>query len=118
MGVAGTTGMAGGLLAPGLWDDADDSGPELPDPGTELESGRAALESGDVPAAAIHLALALRLAPGVAPAVLELLEAADGPELALVRGDAYRLVGHERDARLAFASAAAAVAEPIDKETT
>jgi hypothetical protein len=102
----------------GLWDDTAATGAESRDPSTRLDSARDALAAGDRHAAALHLALALRLAPAVAPAVLDLLGTVDGPELTVVKGDAYRLVGYERDARLAFANAAAATAQPTDKETT
>jgi hypothetical protein len=106
----------------GLWDDDVPAVPDLPDPAAALESGRTALAAGDPGTAALHLALAVRLGPTLAPAVLDLLEGVDGPELALVRGDAYRLVGHERDARLAYAGVAAAIPDPDpdppDKETT
>ncbi len=90
-----------------LWDEVPAG--ELPDPADAFEAGRAAFERGDHHRAALHLGLALRLAPGVAPVVLDLLEGTDGPEFAILRGDAFRLVGHERDARLAFAAAAAGI---------
>jgi hypothetical protein len=45
----------------------------------------------------------VRLAPALAPAVLELIGDDRRPELALVRGDAYRLVGLEAEARQAYA---------------
>jgi hypothetical protein len=111
---------AAGPAARGLWDDQADLVADLPDPVASLEAGRAALTEGDSPTAALHLALSLRLAPTLAPAILALLEGVDGPELTLVRGDAFRLVGHEREARVAFASVAAAIpdTQPIDKETT
>jgi hypothetical protein len=93
----------------GLWDDAAEPLEELPEPGQALEAGRAALAAGDDATAALHLGLALRLAPALAPIVLQVLESHDGPALALVRGDAHRIVGHEHDARLAFARVAAAI---------
>ena len=40
------------------------------------------------------------------------------PELALVKGDAYRLVGHERDARLAFAEAASSIPVPATTKSS
>jgi hypothetical protein len=97
--------------APGLWDDAA-GGVDLPDPSQALEAGRAALADGRLAVGALQLALVLRLAPALAPAVLETIAPYDGPELAIVKGDAYRLVGHERDARLAFADAAASIPAP------
>jgi len=104
--VAAGAGNAGAHPA-GLWDDA--GGVDLPDPQVALAAGRTALGDGHMGAGALHLALALRLAPALAPAVLDALAPYDAPELALVKGDAYRLVGHERDARLAFAEAAASI---------
>ena len=50
--------------------------------------------------------LALRLAPALAPAVLEATEGARAANLMVVRGDAYRLAGHEPEARQAYAIAA------------
>ena len=103
---------------PTLWSDAEalpapsgaatkPSGARLPEPADELEAAREDLRAGHSAAGAIRLALVLRLAPILAPAVLEALATLSGPSLELVRGDALRLVGHERDARLAYAAAAA-----------
>ncbi len=92
----------------GFWDDDEtvDPGPiGLPDPAAELEAGRAALVAGSDDEAALHLGLALRLAPALAPAVLEATAGARGPVVAMVRGDAYRLAGHEAEARNAYADA-------------
>ena len=94
---------------PGFWDDDDavDPGPaELPDPALELEAGRSALVAGALPEAALRFGLALRLAPALAPAVLEATAGARDPNLSMVRGDAYRLAGAEMDAREAYAVAA------------
>jgi hypothetical protein len=102
--------------APSLWDDAAEV--DLPNPAVALEAGRAALADGRTAAGALQLALVLRLAPALAPAVLDAVAAYDGPELALVKGDAYRLVGHERDARLAFADAAASIPKPTTTRPT
>jgi tetratricopeptide (TPR) repeat protein len=102
---------------PGLWDSHVDDAVQpssLPDPADELDAGRGALASGDVDVAAIRLGLALRLAPALAPAIIDALGAlgaAGSPAIDLVRGDAYRAVGHETDARLAYASAARAAGE-------
>jgi len=90
----------------------------LPDGPTQLEAARAALADGDTETAAVRLALTLRVAPKLAPAVLEAAGTAPGPLLDLVRGDAYRLVGREIAARRLFLDAiatldgAAAPAEP------
>jgi hypothetical protein len=107
---AAATAAAAASHAPGLWDDTAEG--ELPDPAAALDAGLAALADGRTAVGALQLALVLRLAPALAPAVLDALEPYDGPEIAIVKGDAYRLVGHERDARLAFADAAASIPAP------
>ena len=73
-----------------------------------LEAGRAAVETGDLAGAAIQLAVALRLSPLLAPAVLEAAATHRSPGLDLVRGDALSALGHESEARRAWAEAAAA----------
>lgn len=78
----------------------------LPTGEEALEDGRAALEAGDVSGAALQLALVLRVSPALAPAVLDVIADRHDPGLAVVRGDAYRLVGRELDARRAYADAA------------
>jgi hypothetical protein len=93
----------------GLWDTDEGSEPAgvaQPDPADELEAGRAALVAGHIDEASLHFGLALRLAPALAPAVLEATDGVRGPELILVRGDAYRLAGHETEAQQAYAIAA------------
>ncbi len=97
--------------APGLWDMHGGPrvlGGEPPEPGSEMAAATAALADGRYGDGAVHLAIALRLASALAPAVLELVEASERrtPELELVRGDAYRIVGHEQEARRAYATAA------------
>jgi hypothetical protein len=99
---------------PGLWEIKGGprvSGGELPQPASEMAAATAALADGRYGDGAVHLAIALRLASALAPAVLELVEASERrtPELELVRGDAYRLVGHELEARRAYATAATGV---------
>ncbi len=78
----------------------------LPTGEEALEAGRASLEAGDVIDAAVRLALVLRIAPALAPAILDLIGDRHDPALALVRGDAYRAVGRELEARQAYADAA------------
>lgn len=95
--------------ARGLWDDHADMAADLPEAADTLEQARVSLASGDHEAAGLQLSLALRLSPALAPVILDLIADADGPVMELLRGDAYRLVGHERDARVAFAHAAATV---------
>ena len=83
-----------------------DAGEPMPDPQGELAAARTALAAGDRSGAAIRLSIVLRLAPSLAPAVLDLAAAEPGPEFDLVRGDALRLVGRESQARRSFAAAA------------
>jgi len=86
----------------------------LPTGDEALDFGRDALGSGDIEAAALQLALVLRIAPALAPAVLDLIGDRHEPALAFVRGDAYRLVGRELDARRAYADAARPAPPPTD----
>ena len=83
-----------------------DGASDLPEGDTELDLGRAALAAGDPDEAAVRLGLVLRVAPALAPAVLDLVEGRTERGLALVRGDAYRIVGREIEARRAFTDAA------------
>jgi len=98
--------QASTLLGEG--DDAEAQVGDMPNPAVELGAGRAALGSGSLSTAAVHFALVIRAAPELAPAVLEATNAAEGraSEIELVRGDAFRLVGHELDARHAYSAAA------------
>ena len=96
-------------VARGFWDEdatAEDGAPTLPDPALELAAGRTALVAGEFDEAALRFGLALRLAPAIAPAVLEATAGARVAILIMVRGDAYRLAGHEMEAREAYAVAA------------
>jgi hypothetical protein len=85
--------------------------PPLPDGRAELEAARAALEGGDLSTAAVRLAVVLRVSPGLAPAVIDVLAAARGPEFDLIRGDAFRLVGHEAEAQRSYAAVTAALGD-------
>jgi len=102
-------GTPGTPAAIGFWD-TDGANAEvrndLPDPASELDAARAALLAGAVDEAVLRLALALRLAPALAPAVLEATDGIAGPAISVVRGDAYRQVGLEAEARRAYAAAA------------
>jgi hypothetical protein len=95
-------------LTLGLWDpDAvDDGTSQPPDPASELEAARAALVAGALDDATLRFGLALRLAPALAPAVLEATDGVSTPAINVVRGDAYRLVGLETEAQRAYAAAA------------
>ncbi|MGK2852402.1 MAG: hypothetical protein ACSLFN_16035 [Candidatus Limnocylindrales bacterium] len=109
--------MDGAPGEPGPADaDADDDQlvmPELPVPEDELDLGREALQDGRAADAALHLGMVLRVRPALAPAVLDLVVDDRSAALAFVRGDAYRLVGRELDARRAFADAVRQP-DPID----
>ena len=93
----------------GFWDGEADIEPAVmsgPDAAAELDAGRSALVAGALDQAALHFGLALRVAPALAPAVLEATEGARSAGLSMVRGDAYRLAGHETSAKQAYAVAA------------
>ena len=75
-----------------------------PDALQALDAGREALDRGEHAAAAVRLGVALRLGPAFAPAILDALGDVHQPELELVRGDAYRLVGREVEARRSYAA--------------
>ena len=92
--------------------------PAAPGGPAELEAARAALAAGDEATAAIQLGIVLRVAPALAPAVLDIVGSRSGPAFDLLRGDAYRLVGHEAEAQHAFATASAAIGtEPAAPES-
>jgi tetratricopeptide (TPR) repeat protein len=96
-------------LTLGLWEAEEGAEPVAtppPDPAAELEAGREALIAGSIDDAVLHFSLALRLAPALAPAVLEATDGARGAGLTMVRGDAYRLAGHEAEAQQAYVIAA------------
>ena len=78
----------------------------LPEPTEELQAARAALANGALDEAALRFSLALRAAPALAPAILEATGGARSAALILVRGDAYRSLGHEMESRQAYAVAA------------
>jgi hypothetical protein len=98
-------GVAAGIAAVGAAVDDDD----LPTGEEAFDLGRAALEANDPGEAAVRLGLALRVAPTLAPAVLDLISRRTERPLAMVRGDAYRLVGREIEARRAYVDAARTV---------
>jgi tetratricopeptide (TPR) repeat protein len=96
-------------LTLGFWDadrGSTGSAAELPEPGSELEAARAALRSGSMEEAALRFGLALRLAPALAPAIIEASDGLVGPAISVVRGDAYRALGLETEAKRAYAAAA------------
>jgi hypothetical protein len=105
--VAGDGGHGSVVAVPmAAFNDAErDPHEPLPDAAAELAAARDALAGGDRSGAAIRLSIVLRLAPSLAPAVLDLAASVPGAEFDLVRGDAFRLVGRESQARRAFAAA-------------
>ena len=93
----------------GFWDSDDEPGAlqtALPNPADELQAARAALVAGYLDEAMLRFALALRLAPALAPSILEATIGVPGPSVDLLRGDAYRMLGLEPEAVRAYASAA------------
>jgi hypothetical protein len=95
---------------PGLWDDHGGTlAAALPSATELLARARAAVEAGRPGQAAAGLALALRADPTLALPVLDLLAGRQEPVLALVRGDAHRIVGHEAEAMRDYAAAVAAM---------
>jgi hypothetical protein len=97
-------------LGPGLWEAHESTAAQaLPDPAELLARGRTALAADRPGQAAAALALALRAEPSLAPTVLELMAGRSEPVLALVRGDAHRIVGHEAEAMRDYAAAVAAI---------
>lgn len=95
---------------PGLWDAHGGAlAAALPSAADLLARAKAAVEAGRPGQAAAGLALALRADPSLALPVLELLAGRQEPVLALVRGDAHRIVGHEAEAMRDYAAAVAAM---------
>jgi tetratricopeptide (TPR) repeat protein len=84
----------------------------------ELDRGRAAIDAGDARTGALRLALALRLAPSTAAAILEAIPARPTAELDLLRGDALRALGREVEAQQAYDRVASANVAPSKGGTT
>ena len=97
---------------------ADPSVPASTGAAEAYAGGRAALGAGDTTQAAVRLGVALRLEPGYAREVLEAIgERIDtDPELALVAGDALRLLGRESEALAAFDRARGHAPTPADDD--
>lgn len=81
--------------------------PSLPSAEEALAAGRAALASRDMVTAADQLGLAMRLDPLLAQAIVDVVAGVADRRLAFVRGDAYRLLGREREALRSYADAVA-----------
>jgi hypothetical protein len=102
---------------PSLWGDDAISAAVPPDgatpgdAGTLFRQGRAALDAGRAADAAAALLLAMRASPSIAPAVRDLLAGRSDPILAVVRGDAARIVGHDLEAMRDHAAAAAGLGD-------
>jgi hypothetical protein len=79
------------------------------DAGGLFRQGRAALDAGRAADAAAALLLAMRASPSIAPAIRDLLAGRSDPILAVVRGDAARIVGHDVEAMRDHAAAAASL---------
>jgi tetratricopeptide (TPR) repeat protein len=96
-----STGVGAGVVVPG-------AGPEGNAPASAAAAeafagGLAALGAADVATASLRLGVALRLEPSFAQGVLDALGGRAGePALALVAGDALRLLGRETEALAAF----------------
>jgi hypothetical protein len=101
---------AGEAFGPSLWEAHDETiAPILPGSAELVARARVALDAGRPGQAAAALALALRAAPALAPMILDLIAGRSEPVLALVRGDANRIVGHEAEALRDYATAVAAI---------
>jgi tetratricopeptide (TPR) repeat protein len=97
-------------VGPSLWDAHSETiAPALPSAGELVARARAALDIGRPGQASAALALALRADPTLAPSVLDLIAGRPEPVLALVRGDAHRIVGHEAEALRDYAAAVPAI---------
>ncbi|HEY3163653.1 MAG TPA: hypothetical protein VGJ71_04800 [Candidatus Limnocylindrales bacterium] len=110
--------VASHAVGPSLWGEEVEVGSEAladaPDPTLLFHGARVALDRGDAADAATGLILALRAAPGLAPAILDLLSGRGEPILALVRGDAERIVGREVEAMRDHATAAGGLLPAAD----
>lgn len=110
---AGRRGPASGTSAPAPPATSADAGPpasgsgRVPDGSRALRAAEEAIAADDPVSAAVQLALALRASPALAPAVLDLARDQQGAAFDVIRGDAFRLVGREAEARRSFAAAAA-----------
>lgn len=101
----------GPLDGPSLWGDTAPAEDAAADPAELVRGARASLDAGRADDAAAGLLLALRASPSIAPAVLDLLAGRPEPILAIVRGDAARIVGHEVEAMRDHAAATATLGE-------
>ena len=83
--------------------DEDDRSPASAAAAEAFAGGRGALAAGDIPTAALRLSVAIRLEPKFAQGVITAIgERSSVPLLALVCGDALRLLGREGEALEAY----------------
>jgi hypothetical protein len=107
---ASSRSTAAEAYGPSLWEaHTGIIAPTVPDSTELLARARIALDVGRPGQAAAALALALRAEVSLAPTVLDLIAGRSEPVLALVRGDANRIVGHEAEALRDYATAVAAI---------
>jgi tetratricopeptide (TPR) repeat protein len=86
---------------PDLASETDVAGPAAAS--EAVAEGRAALATGNIVDAALHLSLAIRLEPGLAADVLAAIgDGGSTPLLALVAGDALRLLGRDAEAAACY----------------
>ena len=104
--------VAAELSAPESESESQLPAPEPPPLDREVATGTAALQGGDALMAALHFAVALRVTPESARAVVDAIGERRDLALELVRGDALRLLGNESDAGEAYASVASALGKP------
>jgi hypothetical protein len=88
------------------------------DPRAAFAAGSDALAAGDRETASLQLAVAMRLSPALAPAILSAVGGTPGPAFDLLRGDAFRIVGHQSDALRCYAAAALALSERSAADTS
>jgi tetratricopeptide (TPR) repeat protein len=109
----GPDAAAGPVPAPRAWPGDDDRSPASAAAAEAFAGGRGALGAGDIPAAAVRLGVAIRLEPKYAQAVLTALgDRASVPLLALIAGDALRLLGREHEALEAYDRARGKAPDP------
>lgn len=111
----GATGATPGRAT----DDETDPAPASPGAAEAYAGGRAALGAGDDVTAAVRLAVAMRLEPAFARDVLDAISerAMTDVTLALVAGDALRLLGRESEALEAYDRARGHARETASPDT-
>lgn len=100
---------SGPVESPDAGDAATDS---VVEPAAEVAAGRSCLQNNEPLMAALHLGVAIRLAPELAGVVLEAIGERQDLPLRLLRGDALRLLGLDGDAAKAYLSVASGLGAP------